>query len=204
MFVEKRFVRYLNNNSNILLDAPHSTPPGREWFTDEIARKIALELKFNCIISKVSRRTEADLNRDFEFPLPLQREARGEYISVIKELYSSLNRSAPYLHIAIHGMRNRDYKDIEIGTLFGEICSDEIENWFYKKLNEAFINRGFDLKIVRNQQFYGDISLKELKLDANYNIIQMELSKTLRTNYKDLVIDVFKEVLEEFNKLKFT
>ena len=30
MFVEKRFVRYLNNKSNILLDASYSTPQGRE------------------------------------------------------------------------------------------------------------------------------------------------------------------------------
>jgi len=49
MFKEKRFVRYLDNQSNILLDAPHAKPPRREWLTDYIVETIAVNEDFNCI-----------------------------------------------------------------------------------------------------------------------------------------------------------
>ena len=202
MFVERKFIKYIDNNSNILLDAPHCKAPRKEIFTDEIAKTVAEQSGFNCILSKVSRKTEADLNRSSDFPLPFQKEARKEYISVIKQLYTGSDRKRPYLHITVHGMADRDYKDIEIGTIFGKICEPEIEKWFLKSLKEKFKEKGLSPKIVANQGFWGDPSLKELKIADNYNIIQIEISKTLRENHRDALIDVFSEVLREFN-LKF-
>jgi len=198
MFIEKRFIRFINNKSNILIDAPHAKSPNKELYTDEITEAVSVRNKFNCIISKVSRTTEADLNRSLNFPLPLQKEARNEYISTLRELYESSNKNLPYLHIAIHGMKNRESKDIEIGTIFGKICDSEIEEWFYQNLVKWFNNKGIDLKIVRNKDFYGHPSLKELKFDDNYNIIQIEISKNLRQFHKDLIIDSLSEILQLF------
>ncbi len=102
MFVERNFIKFLENNSNVLLDAPHAQPPRREFYTDEIAEKVARENSFNCIISKISR-TKADLNRSINYNLPYQQKARTEYIETIKEIYRNRkHKESPYLHLTIH------------------------------------------------------------------------------------------------------
>ena len=195
MFVEKKFVRFLNNKSNILLDAPHAQPPGREFYTDEIAKKVARENELNCIISKVSR-IEADLNRSIDYNLPYQQEARTEYIEAVKKLYESRkHKDRPYLHLTIHGMKDDYEADIEIGTVFDRICSPRIRRQFMEAFRENLFSEGLNPVIKVNNMFYGDLSLTEIKIDNNYNIIQIELSKILRQNFRKEIVNALSETL---------
>ena len=196
MFVEKKFVRFLNNKSNILLDAPHAQPPGREFYTDEIAEKVATENESNCIISKISR-TKADLNRSIDYNLPYQQEARTEYIKVLKKLYENRkHKDKPYLHLTIHGMKDDYEADIEIGTVFDRVCSPQIRRQFVKAFRENLLSEGLNPVIKVNNIFYGDSSLTEIKIDDNYNIIQIEFSKTLRQNYRREIINALTKTLK--------
>ncbi|MDQ7056676.1 MAG: hypothetical protein Q9M89_09600 [Persephonella sp.] len=196
--MEKDFVKFLDNNSNILVDAPHSQPPEREFYTDEIAEKVATENGFNCIVSKISR-TEADLNRSINYNLPYQQEARTEYIEVIKKLYENRkHKDKPYLHLTVHGMRDGYGADIEIGTVFDRVCSPQVRKQFVKAFRESLISEGLNpiIKVNNRYRFYGHPSLSELKIDDNYNIIQIEFSKNLRQTYRGEIINALTKTLK--------
>jgi len=104
--LKTKFVKYeiLSTETNIILDAPHSKPPIADKFTDIIAKEVAKFLNVSYIISNVSREVEADLNRDENYKLPLQKDARREYIKVLSYIKERIKK--PLLHVAIHGIKD--------------------------------------------------------------------------------------------------
>ena len=111
----------------------------------------------------------------------------------------------PYLHLALHGMKNYAHKEIEIGTRNNQTCSNEIFIWFRKKLQEKckkVFNR--DLKIVYNKEFIGDSSkgVHREKYGNLFNTIQIEINKTLRIKYFSNIVEVLTKIVKDFYEEK--
>ncbi|KKM72792.1 hypothetical protein LCGC14_1417030, partial [marine sediment metagenome] len=107
----------------------------------------------------------------------------------------------PYLHLALHGMKNYPNKEIEVGTINNQTCSNEIFIWFKKKLEEIskeLFNR--DLKIVYNKQFIGNISKRVHRENYGnlFNTIQIEFNKALRMDYLSKITEVLSTIVKNF------
>ncbi len=76
--------------------------------------------------------------------------------------------------------------DIEIGTVFDRVCNPEIRIKFLEIFKNAILSEGLNptIKVNNEYGFSGHPSLRELKIDNDYNIIQIEFSKTLRQNFR--------------------
>lgn len=196
--MRKEFVIYeiLEEGKKVILDAPHAKEPKADEFTGEIAKSIAESLKIPYVVSNVSRKTEADLNRDFGYPLPFQNEARKYYIDVIRKIYNV--SSKPVLHIALHGMQDTYGYDFIIGIKNGKICDLETAEKFRKLLQLKAEKFNLNPKIAIDKIFPGDNSLISLKneIGNDYKIIQLEISRRFRTS--NFMNDLLTEVISEF------
>lgn len=207
--VAQKFVKFYLGRKNIYshIDAVHTCPPRHDKFTGEIVEGIVKEINCSAIIATVSR-TKADINRprnDKNF------EAIDEYRDAIRKILEHLNiidadgtLINPYLHLAIHGMKDKYYKDIEIGTRYGAACSENVKNWVVEEIKKSFISAGIDRK------FPGDPSklvhrLGDLKeaykypgYGENFNTIQLEFSLNLRKNHRKEIIKILSELILNF------
>jgi len=105
--------------------------------------------------------------------------------------------SKPYLHLALHGMRDKWNLDIEIGTLHGKTCSPEVKEWFVGEIKKHF------RRVQIDGRFCGDPSksvhrcgdkisdTEYLGYGKNFNTIQIEISRTLRENCQKKLINTF-------------
>lgn len=205
-FMEKKYIAYYLGDPLIRchVDALHSKPPKSDLFTKKLVEDLVF--KTNCcgIYSLISR-TEMDLNRpinNLNRPGILEyRETITEILKYLKILKNDKILIKPYLHLAFHGMEDRKEKDIEIGTLCGQTCSERVCNWFKEKLeknSKIFLNF---IKIVYNQQFRGNISKKthREKYGKNFNTFQIELSFNLRKNYYNKLVQIFSNIILSFS-----
>ena len=160
IFRDGKYVAYYLGNPNIHchVDAVHSKSPKKDINTKELV--IAIIKNTNCsgIYALISREY-MDLNRPLnESNKPAIFEYRTAIFSILnhlKILENSKKLIKPYLHLALHGMKNNALKEIEVGTRNNETCSDGIFIWFRKNLKEIskdMFNR--DLKIVYNEKLY--------------------------------------------------
>ena len=79
-----------------------------------------------------------------------------------------IEASSPYLHIAIHGKKDKDPNvewdsDIEIGTLNGQACDKKTRDWFAQRLAEELAARGIkiggqEVDIKTDVHFVGDMT----------------------------------------------
>ncbi|OAT83671.1 hypothetical protein [Desulfotomaculum copahuensis] len=217
VFTEGRFVKYWLGNGELRahVDAVHATSPKADLYTAEIVAGVARLTGCACIIATVSR-TEADLNRP---PSSSNREAIEEYRQVIREILSHcriLNErtgliTAPYLHLAIHGMvdNNHGRHAIEIGTCQGNSCSEDVREWLYgsatalaKEILPA------ETSVIMDRYFVGNESKAFHRLGdgkryegygSNFNTAQVEVSLTLRKEYGESIIHLLSQLVEEFN-----
>jgi hypothetical protein len=223
-FTERQFVRFRVGAANacVLIDALHAAPRSfkREFFTDEIAESVSSGTGCHCIIATVPRE-EADLN---QWPGRENWEATQEYRETIGFLLSESEAldgkrqlRFPFLHLSLHGMRNRDSKDVELGTTFGESCS----RWALHWLLDHFRNWAADLrncrrtpKIVDNDPHdllfghpvitthrCGDAYSKYDGYGPNYNTVQVELAHWLRTEHTDDLVELLSRIASEFPEL---
>lgn len=211
-FKQERYVKLYLGNKEIRshLDAIHAVSPDADLFTDIIVEGVIKKINCHGIISTVSR-TEADLNR---YPCPQNKEAINEYRSAIKDILKYLNildksdnLIKPYLHLAIHGMKDSVHTPlaIEFGTRYGETCSPEIKEWFIEKINR----NGFEIYIDKKK--IGDPSKKVHRLGdkvsslncsgygKNFNTIQIEISRNNRKNHQEELINIFSDIIIRFN-----
>ena len=203
----KYIAHYLGSpNINCHVDAVHSINPQGEINTKKLVLEILKNTNCSGIYALISR-TEMDLNRPLdEINKPAILEYREAILSILKHLKildSSNKVIKPYLHLALHGMRNFADKEIEIGTRNNQTCSNEVFQWFSKELkkncNEVFKK---DLKIVYNKEFIGDKS-KEIhreKYGHLFNTFQIEINKILRTQYFSETVEVLTRIVKNFHK----
>lgn len=173
------------------------------------------------IIATVSR-LSADLNRGPEHQAPFQKEALQEYRQVIRNNLGRLSILSdrgrlvrPYLHLAIHGMGDHWWgkNAIELGNRRGcsdQTCSGNIFHWFLFSLKNKLDDRLPGVRIVSNRHFTGDPSLAYHRYGycdyrgygQHYNAIQLEISYTLRRDYRGELVAVLVEIAREFHQLR--
>jgi len=208
-FVTRKFVKFYLGRKNIYshIDAVHACPPRHDKFTGEIVEGIVKEINCSAIIAVVSR-TKADINRPRN---DKNCEAIDEYRDSIRQILKHLDildkdgkLSHPYLHLAIHGMKDEYNKDIEIGTRYGDACSENVKNWVVEEIKKSFITVGIDRKFSGNKSKsvhrLGD--LKEIHnypgYGINFNTVQLELSLNSRKNHRNKIINILSELILNF------
>jgi N-formylglutamate amidohydrolase len=120
------------------VDAVHAAKPKSDLLTGELVEKIVSLYPCSGIIAKISRQI-ADLNRapiaDNPTSVVVTRAYRDaihrilEHNQLLDEHHQGL--WLPYLHIALHGMRD-DHNTphtIELGTRYGQSCAPEVRDW---------------------------------------------------------------------------
>lgn len=195
----------------VLVDAVHAAKPKSDLYTGEIAEAVASRTGCHCIIATVSR-TEADINR------PLCRKNRDaivEYRQTIRQMLEEaalLSRTGelvrPLLHVAVHGIRNRWNRDIELGTVYGESCSEDVREWVENQICDwALAYRGGDRApiVLSNRYLTGDSSKPvHCKTYGNqFNTIQMEIARWLREDHQPDLISMLSTMVQRFAR-RFT
>jgi hypothetical protein len=200
-YEELQYIKYLNNNSNVQFDCYHNIPPKSELFIENITKQISILSNSSSIISNVSR-TDADLNRIIN---ENNKQAIFQYREILtKIILEKPNQTTPHLHIIIHGMKNRENKDIEIGTRNNTLASPQITTWFINQIKQNFK----EFKIATDEEFIGSQILQHHKdgdeyhkgFGNNLNIFQIELSRTLREEHSQLIINTFVKIAKEFEE----
>ncbi|MBS4025856.1 MAG: gamma-glutamylcyclotransferase [Clostridia bacterium] len=212
IFTEGEYLIYSLGNKDIFayVDAVHAARPKSDVHTDTIVEQVIKNTGCSGIIATISR-TKSDLNRPIN---PVNKEAVLEYRSTIVKILHHLDildhnqkLDRPYLHLALHGMGDRLNKDIEVGTNFGRLCTPAVEEWVVKKLKE-----GLNCKVAvndPNDNIYGHPSLEVhrkgdinhpdyLGFSDNYNIVQVEINRTLRDNQVPQLVEVLSQIVIEF------
>jgi hypothetical protein len=143
-----------------------------------------------------------------------------EYRATIREMLQStkvLNLDGslkrPFLHLAIHGMKNYNTKDIEIGTRHGATCSDSIKEWIIKRFRswskEFQGGKRIPLVVVdkvfvgnKSKEFHrrGDVISSYPGYGHNFNTVQVELSRWLRKGYRPILIDFLSHLVFSFEE----
>ena len=190
------------------IDALHACPPKADEFTGEIVEGVVNKINCSGIIAIVSR-TIIDLNRPRNSN---NEEGIDEYRQTIREILGyigNLDRNEkllrPYLHLAIHGMRDEGNVDIEIGTLHNKTCSPEVKKWLVNEIQKH------DKKVQIDGRFPGDSSkpvhrcgdqtsdLNYLGYGNNFNTFQIEISRMLREKNQKELIDIFSNIILKYN-----
>lgn len=214
-YVETPFLRYRfgDTSPRVLVDAVHAAPRNSDQFTGEIADAVSKQTGCNCIIATVSR-DEVDLNRSPEHsknPQAVHQYRRT--IRKILESHSLLNENGrltePFLHLAIHGMKDTYPRDVEIGTIYGRTCSADVSRWLQDRFNQ-WAER-FDNTVPRvevDQCFRGDDSKAFHRLGDsrsyegyghNFHTFQIEFARWLRKDNRNRLIEVLSEAVLDFS-----
>ena len=199
--IKGEFVTFKRMVSNVQVDCWHNCAPREELHVEDIVREVVGSVGCSSVFANVSR-VVADLNREVS---EQNKEAILEYREVLKGnlcLNGYLKR--PYLLIVLHGMKNREGKDVEIGTREGELARPEVVEWFVGRMKEKFS----ESKVVVDDEFKGPSILKHYRhgndffegFGENLNIFQVELSRDLRENSREEVVEKIVEVVGEFER----
>ncbi len=205
------FVHYSigSKNAFVHVEAIHNKNPGGEFFTGELADKLAAKTGASFLQSSVSRDL-MDLNRPRS---PLNYPAIDEYRSALGQIFSRKGftneqgvLSVPVLHLSFHGMRNIWGRNLEVGTGYGNYCDPGIKKWLINKVNGLTLNVGIDdifpgytLKsVLRQGDIYGSSSFTGF--GDKVNTIQIEISRDWRRNYKETLVEFFSELILDFQQ----
>jgi len=198
---------YLGNpNINCHVDAVHSKNPQGEINTKNLVLEIIKNVNCSGIYALISRR-DMDLNRPLDRTnKPAILEFREVILSILKYLEildNSDKLTKNYMQLALHGMRNFAHKEIEIGTRYNQTCSNEVFQWFSRELEEN-CEEVFNKvpKIIYNKEFIGDKSkgVHRGTYGNLFNTIQIEINKTLRTQYFNETVEVLTRIVKIFHK----
>ena len=210
-FTKKKFIKFYLGKEEIRahIDAVHACPPEADEFTGEIVEGVVNKINCSGIIAIVSR-TTVDLNRPRNNN---NKEAIDEYRQTIREILEYIDildkdteLSKPYLHLAIHGMKDKPNENIEIGTLNGKTCSPEVKEWFIKEIEKRV------KKVQTDGRFPGDPSksvhrcgdytsnYNYLGYGDNFNTFQIEISRALRKKHQKELINILSEIISQFNE----
>lgn len=210
-FTEKKYIKFYLGSKDIRshIDAIHAALPCSDKFTGDIVEGVVNKINCSGIIAIVSR-TIVDLNRprniNNEEGIDEYRQTIREILGYIGNLDGNGKLSRPYLHLALHGMKDKWNVDIEIGTLHDKACSPEVKEWFVSEIKKHFRRVQIDGRYCgdpsKSVHRCGDkISDTEyLGYGKNFNTVQIEISRTLREkNQKDL-IGIFSNIVLKYNR----
>lgn len=210
-FTNKKFIKFYMGSKKIRshIDALHACPPKADEFTGDIVEGVVNKINCSGIIAIVSR-TIVDLNRPRNSN---NEEAIDEYRQTIREILGHIGNldgngklSRPYLHLAIHGMKNKWNEDIEIGTQYSKTCSPEVKEWFDSEIKKNFKRIQIDVRFCgdssKSVHRCGDQTkdFNYLGYGNNFNTFQIEISRTLRENYQKKLINKFSDIVNHFNE----
>ncbi|MBN8210497.1 hypothetical protein JI666_17210 [Bacillus sp. NTK071] len=214
-FIKKNYVKYNHGKGYLCchVEALHATPPSADLYTDLLVKSLIQKTGCAGIISTVSR-TVIDLNRS---PTMDNLAAVTEYRKSIQEIVTHLgiyeeetNRlTVPYLHLSFHGMKDSHYGPlaIEVGTLRGKSCSEDVKNWFTEMLTENIQSILPHATVIFDNKFIGDKSIHLHRVGdgeeyngykENFHSFQIELSRTLRKKHRSKINQVFSNLINEF------
>ena len=210
-FTEKKFIKFHVGSEEIhtLIDAVHAYSPNADKLTGDIVEGVVNRVNCSGIIAIVSR-VIADINRTRNGN---NKEAIDEYRQTIREILDHIDNldengklSRPYLHLAIHGMKNKWYEDIEIGTLHGKTCSPKVKDWFVNEVEKHIKNLQIDIKFSgdpsKSVHRCGDQTsdLNYFGYGNNFNTFQIEINRTLREKHQKELINIFSDIIIRFNE----
>jgi len=211
-FEQREFIKVYFGTSAIRahIDSVHAHPPNSDMFTGKIAEGIAEQVNCSCIIATVSRDI-CDLNRERS-----KKNAAGidEYRTAVKQIQNHINNlnvneksTRPYMHLAIHGMKDEHGRDIEIGTLHNKTCSTNIKNWFlnriktfYERVTIDTIFPGNSSKILHREGSLSPDS-KYHGFGSNFNTFQIEISRTIREFQREELISNLSNIIKDFDNI---
>lgn len=218
-FTQGRFLKYRRGGRtpNVLIEALHAAFPRGEVHTGEIAERISTAVDCHCIVATVSRQA-ADLNRH-----PNARN--GEAVSEYRQTVGGLLRQSrlldgddkvrvPFLSLSLHGMADRWPLDIELGTVFGGSCDDNVLQWLLSQVQKwvtALPGARRIPVVAANRQWYGDPVIATHRIGDQtagyagygdrFNCVQVETARWLRDAHRDAIVDFFSTIAVEFARL---
>jgi hypothetical protein len=96
---------------------------------------------------------------------------------------------------------------IEIGTVRGRSCSTEIRDWFEETLTKKAQPFIPDITLIFDQKFIGNESIAFHRLGdgkryqgygPHFHTFQIELSRTFRREHRSHLIEIFSEMMSDF------
>jgi len=163
----------------VLLTAPHAQSPNADLYTGEIVKKLANNTGAWGLISTISR-NEIDYNR-----------AEGRETPFRMRIDDLIRRGKIKYILDIHGMKERNLGDVELGTKMGTSASEE----FISKLKETFEKEGIECTIERIGFTGGDII--EYHSDPPFvEAVQIEISRTLREHQRKKIVEILSRFIK--------
>ncbi|MEO2068956.1 MAG: hypothetical protein ABGX27_05535 [Desulfurobacteriaceae bacterium] len=219
MFQERRFVDVIlpKNSFRVILDAPHAASPKREYYTGAIVSGVALRCGVGGVISRVSRMI-ADLNRGIDYSpelgtQDLQRKAIKEHFKSMEDILRHISCidggrvTQPVLLVAVHGVKDENAErhscDVIVGTCHLGVCSEEVRDWLVDMFSSLLEKQKVPSRVkCEVPEYSGHPSLIEFRniFGEKFNVIQLELSKKLRTEFREEVIESLLIICKSFGK----
>ena len=181
----RSFFDVLEGNCGIVITAPHGglyrprdmkpiSNREADENTFELAKTIIsklyelsdFKLVPNAVLGRIHR-SIVDLNRYSTNPINRQ------YHEAIRKLASNYSR---VILVDIHGMRNREGRDIEIGTLFGDTVHGDLE--LVECVRRVLIRHG--LRVVVDKELIGHFTVSEHSRRENVYALQIEIGREQR------------------------
>lgn len=198
--------RYGADCPAVLVDAVHAAKPRSDAYTGKIVEAVAKSCSCHAIISTISRQI-ADINRP---PIEENAGAVEEYRRTIQHLFESgrlllsdRTLSRPILHIAVHGMKDSNDADIELGTRMGSSCSADVLDWVHREIDEWAASTPSLVRkpvLVENRRFIGDASKQFHRRGGRrssyrgygdfFNTIQIEFAYWLRNEHRAEIVNL--------------
>ncbi len=206
--VKKRYLKYNIGDPKITahIDAVHAQAPNADQFTGEIVEGVIEDINCSGIISTISRNI-MDLNRprssENSAAIDEFRETIYEFLNHKKILDERNTLTKNYLHLAIHGMRDRK-NDFELGTRNGNSCSPQIYSWFRTRIEELSKNIGIDHvfpgDVSKSYHRHGDQGSNYVGYGEKFHTIQIEINRTWRLHRRSEVILFLSKIIYDFDK----
>jgi hypothetical protein len=196
---DMELVRYRCGNPDIpvIVEALHAQPPRDDRFTGEIVEALSEGKDIGAIICNVSRDL-VDLNRPVGSNCPA--EARLDYDNVIANILEDCSYdSGPFLLLSVHGCLNSSDCDHSffLGTYHGKSCRPEVQDWIIEYLNDKASGYldipSSEIEISDSNPKYTGLPNLEIfpaKYGPDFNSVQLEISQTLREEYRSQLIEL--------------
>ena len=200
-------VRYRVGESGlpVIVEALHAQPPRDDRYTGDIVAQGSEDNGLNAIICNVSRDL-VDLNRPVGSNCPA--EAREDYEKAITEILDRNGyNSGPFLLLSVHGCLNQPNADnsFYLGTYHGRSCLPDVQEWLLGYLKDEAGGRlgipSGEIEVAYDNPNYTGLSNLTIFPDrygADFNVVQLEISQTLRAEYRPQVIELLGSICEKF------
>ncbi len=197
----------LRKDLKVVFWAPHAAGPKSDIYTGTITQETYRRIGIPCLIGKTSR-VIADLNRPANYTEHKCKCPENYQKQSVRDLFNQLGKIFVELGVlgedgkvreetllfGIHGVKDEKGYGMILGTRHGILCPTELRDRIKKKLELLLEVAEIDLSQnpigCEISGYEGHSFLEEVreKFGEKLNIIQLEISRTLRSRYTDEVI----------------